>query len=465
MKIDKTISGGEKMKAEVFDVADVIERQKLGARQWLIVFLCGLVMLIDGFDTQAISYAAPMIAKEWHLAPNVLGSIFSAGLVGLMIGYLVVAPLSARVGHKRMLLASIVAFASFTALTVCASGVSELIALRVLTGIGLGAAAPSAVSLACEYTPARVRSTSVLLVYLGFSLGFVLAGFTSGELIPRYGWTSLMLCGAIAPVLLLFPLVLWLPESLMSLQKSGNDDARIRNELRRLFPRMEDLGNATFRSLEKVEVRPGVASLFTQGRLVGTLMLWLVFSVNLAEFYFMQSWLPKMLTDLKYSGANVVWITSLPMIAGVIGAAPLGLAMDRIGPYLTLSCLYAVGAIAMWLVGGAFTPDVGWLAVTVFIAGFCIRLAAVFYPQSLRSTGLGWALGLGRLGGIAGPMLAGMLYAKHWTPGEIFAFSAGPVAVAALSVAALGYYYRKPRIAHVDDAGPVAVVPSDYGRA
>jgi len=441
------------MEVAVLDVADVIERQRLGGRQWLIVFLCALVMLLDGFDTQAISYAAPKIAMQWHLTPDVLGSIFSAGLVGLMIGYLVVAPLSARLGHKRMLLASTAVFALFTALTVAASGVGELIALRILTGIGLGAAAPSAVSLACEYTPTRVRATSVLLVYSGFSLGFVVAGFASGELIPRYGWTSLMLCGAIAPVLLFLPIALWLPESLLSLQKSANGDARIHNELRRLFPRMDDLGNAIFRSSERAETRAGVASLFSQGRLVGTLVLWLVFAVNLAEFYFMQSWLPKMLTDLKYSGETVVWITALPMIAGVIGAAPLGVAMDRIGPFVTLSALYGVGALSMWLVGGAFTPNIAWLAVTVFLAGFCISggqksvigLAAVFYPQSLRSIGVGWALGMGRLGGIAGPLLAGTLYAEHWTPGEIFALSSGPVMVAALFVAALGYYYRRTR--------------------
>jgi AAHS family 4-hydroxybenzoate transporter-like MFS transporter len=389
-----------------------------------------------------------------------------------MIGYLVVAPFSARLGHKRMLLASSTMFALFTALTVGTSGVYELIALRVLTGIGLGAAAPSAVSLACEYTPTRVRSTCVLLVYCGFSLGFVVAGFASGELIPRYGWRSLMLCGAAAPVLLLIPLALWLPESLISLQKSTDGDARIRNELRRLFPRMNDLGNAIFRSCERTEARVGVGSLFTQGRLVGTLMLWLVFSVNLAEFYFMQSWLPKMLTDLKYSGATVVWITALPMIAGVIGAAPLGVAMDRIGPYVTLSSLYGVGAVSMWLVGGAFTPNTAWLAVTVFLAGFCISggqksvigLAAVFYPQSLRSTGVGWALGVGRLGGIAGPLLAGTLYAEHWAPGEIFAFSAGPVMIAALSVAALGLYYRRPGAVLVDNGGSVAIGPPDYGR-
>ncbi|MDB5785059.1 MFS transporter [Caballeronia mineralivorans] len=437
------------MASPLIDVVEVIERQKVGRGQCLVVLLCALLMFLDGFDTQAVSYIVPALAKDWHLQREILGSIFSAALVGLMVGYLAIAPLSARFGHKRMMLASSVLFAVFTLLTVFATNVTELIGLRFLAGIGLGAAAPSAVALTCEFAPKRLRATFVLLVYCGFSLGFVVAGLTAGALMPRHGWKSLMLVGAIAPLVLTVPLAWLLPESLTFLQRRPQGKERMRAVLLRLFPRLDVPVGSTFRLEDQGETRASVAALVRGRTSAGTLLLWLIFFLNLAEFYFMQSWLPTMLTGLQYSPATVVWVTALPTIAGVLSAVPLGLAMDRVGPYVTLTVMYLAGCVFMWLVGSAFSGSVAWLMVMVFCAGFCISggqksviaLAAVYYPVNLRSTGVGWALGIGRLGGIAGPLVAGMLYSAHWTPAEIFRFSAWPVFVAGIGVLVMGRIY------------------------
>ena len=437
------------MASPLIDVVEVIERQKVGRGQCLVVLLCALLMFLDGFDTQAVSYIVPALAKDWHLQREILGSIFSAALVGLMVGYLAIAPLSARFGHKRMMLASSVLFAVFTLLTVFATNVTELIGLRFLAGIGLGAAAPSAVALTCEFAPKRLRATFVLLVYCGFSLGFVVAGLTAGALMPTHGWKSLMLVGAIAPLVLTVPLAWLLPESLTFLQRRPQGKERMRAVLLRLFPRLDVPVGSTFRLEDQGETRASVAALVRGRTSAGTLLLWLIFFLNLAEFYFMQSWLPTMLTGLQYSPATVVWVTALPTIAGVLSAVPLGLAMDRVGPYVTLTVMYLAGCVFMWLVGSAFSGSVAWLMVMVFCAGFCISggqksviaLAAVYYPVNLRSTGVGWALGIGRLGGIAGPLVAGMLYSAHWTPAEIFRFSAWPVFVAGIGVFVMGRIY------------------------
>ncbi|SAL68607.1 major facilitator transporter [Caballeronia udeis] len=437
------------MASPFIDVVEVIERQKVGRGQCLVVLLCALLMFLDGFDTQAVSYIVPALARDWHLSREILGSIFSAALVGLMVGYLAVAPLSARFGHKRMMLASSVLFAVFTLLTVFATNVTELIGLRFLAGIGLGAAAPSAVALTCEFAPKRLRATFVLLVYCGFSLGFVVAGLTAGALMPTHGWKSLMLVGALAPLALTVPFACLLPESLTFLQRRPQAKERMRAVLLRLFPRLDVPVGSTFRLEDQGEMRASVAALVRGRTSAGTLLLWLIFFLNLAEFYFMQSWLPTMLTGLQYSSAAVVWVTALPTIAGVLSAVPLGLAMDRVGPYVTLTVMYLAGCVFMWLVGNAFSGSVAWLMVTVFCAGFCISggqksviaLAAVYYPVDLRSTGVGWALGIGRLGGIAGPLVAGMLYSAHWTPAEIFRFSAWPVLVAGIGVFVMGRIY------------------------
>ncbi|MFL9986097.1 MFS transporter [Paraburkholderia sediminicola] len=208
---------------------------------------------------------------------------------------------------------------------------------------------------------------------------------------------------------------------------------------------------STFWLEDQGEARASVAALVRGRTLAGTVLLWLIFFLNLAEFYFMQSWLPTMLTGLQYSPAKIVWVTVLPTIAGVLSAVPLGLAMDRVGPCVTLSVLYLAGRVFMWLVGSAFSSSVAWLMVMVmvFCAGFCISggqksviaLAAVYYPLNLRSTGVGRALGIGRLGGIAGPPIAGMLYCAHWTPADIFRFSAWPVLVAGIGVFVMGRIY------------------------
>jgi AAHS family 4-hydroxybenzoate transporter-like MFS transporter len=439
------------LESKTIDIAEFVEREKTGYGQYLVVLLCALLMFLDGFDTQAISYIVPALSKAWHLPREILGSIFSAALVGLMVGYLAIAPLSARFGHKRMMVASTVLFAVFTMLTVFSTNAAELIGLRFLTGIGLGAAAPSAVALTCEFAPKRLRSTFVLLVYCGFSLGFVVAGLAAGALMPAYGWKSLMLVGAIAPLALAAPLAWLLPESLALLQRRPDGAAQIRAVLARLFPHVTLPAGCAFRVEDDAQQRASVTALVRGRTAAGTLLLWVVFFLNLAEFYFMQSWLPTMLTGLKYAPATVVWVTALPTIAGVLSAVPLGLAMDRVGPYTTLTALYVVGGVFMWLVAGAFSGSIAWLMVTVFCAGFCISggqksviaLAAVYYPQNLRSTGVGWALGVGRLGGIAGPLVAGTLYAAHWAPSEIFSFSAWPVLAAGIGVFVMGRFYRE----------------------
>lgn len=428
------------------DIADFIERQKIGPGQCVVVLLCALVMFLDGFNTQVISYIVPALSKEWHLPREILGSIFSAALVGLMVGYLAVAPLSSRFGHKRMMLASTLVFAVFTMLTVLATNVTELITLRFLTGVGLGAAAPSAIALTCEFAPKRLRSTFVLLVYCGFSLGFVVAGLAAGALMPAPGWRVLMGVGAIAPLVLLVALAWLLPDSLAFLQHQPNATERMREVFVRLFPRHRLPRDAVLRFADAGDARASVGALLRGRTSAGTVLLWLIFFLNLAEFYFMQSWLPTMLTGLHYPRSVVVWTTALPTIAGVASAVPLGLAMDRVGPYITLALTYVAGTVFLWLVGGAFSGSVAWLMVTVFCAGFCISggqksviaLAAVYYPLNLRSTGVGWALGIGRLGGIAGPLVVGMLYSAHWTPAEIFRFAALPVLVAGAGVYLMG---------------------------
>jgi MFS transporter, AAHS family, 4-hydroxybenzoate transporter len=185
-----------------FDVSAFIDAQPVRGRQYVVTVLCGLVMFLDGLDTQSISYAAPLIAKEWTLPHQVLGLIFSSALAGLIVGYLFISPLSDRFGHRRIMIVSTIAFGLLTALNALTTNVTQLLVLRFLTGLGLSAAAPSAVALTSEYNPKRLRATFVLLIYCGFSLGFVAAGGLAAWLLPSLGWRSLFWIGAAAPLII-----------------------------------------------------------------------------------------------------------------------------------------------------------------------------------------------------------------------------------------------------------------------
>jgi MFS transporter, AAHS family, 4-hydroxybenzoate transporter len=434
---------------DVFDVSAFINSRQVGAVQYGIIILCGLVMFLDGFDTQAISYMAPLIAKEWGLSREVLGPIFSSALAGLMVGYLVLSPLSDRFGHRRLIIISTVTFALLTLATVLATSVTQLIALRFVTGIALGATIPSAVALTTEYSPKRLRATFVLAIYCGFSLGFVAAGALAAGIIPLHGWRSLLWIGAIAPLTLALFVFIFLPESLDFLIRTGAEPESIWRVIRSVDNTLADQGSRAF-TTEVKEKRSAVGSLFQSEQTFGTLVLWLVFGLNLAEFYALQSWLPTILTNLGHSLNTVALATSLTTIGGIVAAFAIGPSMDRFGPYGSLATIYFVGVVFVGLLGQAVSASSWMLLIAAFCAGFCISggqksviaLAAIFYPAPIRSTGVGWALGIGRLGGIGGPLLIGALLAYRLSVASLFYAAAVPMLLSGVLVMLLGKKYR-----------------------
>lgn len=431
-----------------FDVPSFINSRRTGMTQYAIVLLCGLVMFLDGFDTQAISYMAPSIAKEWGLSKEVLGPIFSSALTGLMVGYLLLSPLSDRFGHRKLVVISTFAFALFTFFTIFASGVTELIALRFATGIALGSVIPSAIALTTEFSPARMRATFVLAIYCGFSLGFVGAGAVAAWFIPDYGWRSMLWAGSIAPLIVGFFCLALLPESMDFLIRTNAQPEHVWSIIRRVDRALPARGPASFVS-EVLEKRSAVGSLFSSERAMGTLVIWVVFTLNLAEFYALQSWLPAMLGNAGYPLSTVALATSMTTVGGIVAAFAIGPAMDRLGPYGSLASVYLCGVLFVVLFAFSLGQP-AWLLVTAaFLAGFCvsggqksvIALAAIYYPTSIRSTGIGWALGIGRLGGIAGPLIFGAMLAYHMSAQSVLYAAAIPMLLAALLIAWLGQRY------------------------
>jgi AAHS family 4-hydroxybenzoate transporter-like MFS transporter len=432
-----------------FDVVSFIDNRRLGLTQYAIVVLCGLVMFLDGFDTQAISYMAPSISKEWHLSKETLGPIFSSALIGLMIGYLLVSPFSDRLGHRKLVVASTFAFALMTLLTAFASDVAELIVLRFATGIALGSVVPSAIALTTEFSPARMRATFVLAIYCGFSLGFVAAGGVAAWVIPQFGWRSMLWIGAGAPFVVAILALISLPESMDFLVRTNARPDRVWRVVRRI-DRALPLSSPTQFSTGLTEQRSAIGSLFSSGRVAGTLVIWAVFMLNLAEFYGLQSWLPTILGNAGYSLNTVALATSMTTIGGIIAALVIGPAMDRLGAYKSLAVVYLSGVLLVLLFGSSIGSSDWQLVVAAFLAGFCISggqksviaLAAIYYPNAIRSTGVGWALGIGRLGGIAGPLLVGAMLAYQMSAPNILYCAAIPMFMAGALIAWLGHHHR-----------------------
>jgi AAHS family 4-hydroxybenzoate transporter-like MFS transporter len=436
------------MEMRQINIYDLIDSRRISRRQYFIVAFCALLMLFDGFDTQIISFIVPVLAKEWHLPKSDLGPIFSAVFFGLLIGNFGIPFLTQRFGTKRMAFMATGLFGLFTVLTVFATTVPQLIGLRFLTGIGLGAATPCAVGLVSEFSPKRTRATFVVLVYMGFAFGFIFAGFCSSALIPTFGWKGPLWLGGLAALGLSILLVPLLPESAAFLSRRGRQTELLR-AIKRLFPSFVIKDDVTLITREETAIDASIKGLFSPQLRVGTFLLWIVFATNLATFYFLQSWLPTVLASISLPASLVVWATATVIIGGVFASLLIAPLMDRIGPYKIMAALYVLGGVSMYAISIAISSSHLVLLTTVFCCGFCISggqtlavaLCSLFYPPALRAPGVAWAYGFGRLGAAAGTYLAGVLYAHNWTPDAMFRVSAAPIIVAAACVSMMGARY------------------------
>jgi len=442
----------------LIDVQAFIDSRKIGRFQILVAALCAMVVLLDGLNTQVIGYLGPVLSQDWNLSRAVLGPVFSASLAGLMIGLLVIGPLSDRVGRKLAIVLSTVLFGCFTLLTATAHGVPDLFFYRLMAGIGLGGALPNALALTGEYCPTRRRATLVVIMFCGFSLGSILGGGLTAALVSRFGWRPVFLAGGALPLFFSPILIAMLPESIPFLVAKGTKSDQIARLLRRIDPTFAPPPGTRFVTAEPLATGMPVAHLFHSGRALGTLLLWLVFFLNLLVFFFLQNWLPTVLSDSGLATETAILVSTLISVGGIAAGILSGPLMDRFGPYPVLAVLYLSGTVFVALIGLAPTSLPAIIAIT-FGAGFSVSggqksvnaLAVIFYPTAVRSTGVGWALGVGRIGSIIGPLLGGWLMARGWSNVNIFEFASLPMLCAALVVSAMGLRYGSNHKGYVSD--------------
>jgi len=442
--------------ASPIDVAEFIDQQPVGGFQIRLLLTCAAVLFLDGFDTQAIGYVAPALAKEWGLTKGALGPVFSAGLFGLMIGALLFGPLADRIGRKKIIILSTLAFGIGALVTAFVQDVNTLLAIRFLTGLGLGGAMPNAIAMTSEFNPRRRRATMVMIMFCGFSVGAALGGLLAAALIPQFGWRSVFVVGGVAPLLLVPILALRLPESVRFLALTGRANERVAQLLGFISPRASFAPATQFVVHEPGSAGIPVLHLFKSGRTPVTLLLWVVFFMSLLDLYFLSNWLPTVLNDLGASVSSAAAIGSMLQVGGVVGTFALGSIIDRFS-FRALALVYFIAVFAVGAIG-QLGHSVVFVTMAIFAAGFCIvggqiaanALAAGFYPTSVRATGVGWALGIGRVGSIVGPLIGGALLTMKWSTASVF----GAAAVAAFCAALAAFSLS--RLAGMGGSGKAA---------
>jgi len=439
------------------DLRAWLDRQRFSAFQWRVVALCFFIVAIDGFDTACVGFIAPALVQDWHVSPGVLGTVFSAGLAGLMVGALAFGPLADRIGRKRTLLITVAAFGVATVASAFAPNVTALIVLRFLTGLGLGGAMPNAIALTSEYCPERRRSFLTTVMFCGFTLGSGFGGIVAAQLVPDFGWRSVLLFGGVVPLVLVPVMAFALPESVRYLVASGADNAAIGKLLNRIAPLDLTLDTRFVLTETKAKGSP-VRQLFLPAFRTGTLLLWMVFFMSLLIVYLLTNWLPTLIHSGGVSLALASRIAVMYQVGGTIGALVIGRLMDRYPATIVLCCTYALGAVFLTLTGVAHGT---MLAFAVTGVGFCISgsqiganaFAAQFYPTASRVTGISWALGVGRLGSVCGALVGGVLLTANIGFQLLFLIVAVPAAVASLAIFLCG---KQAVRAGLGDALPVA---------
>lgn len=421
-----------------------------------MVAIAVLLLLTEGFDSQAIGYVAPALRDLLHLTPLQMGSALSVGLFGLTIGALVFSPLADRFKTRGLLVVCILICGVSTLATIWVSSLDMLIALRFLTGFGVGGVMPQAIGVVSEYAPTRCRTLIVTIAGAGFSLGGVVGGTVSAALIPKYGWQSVLAFGGVAALLML-PFAMWsFPNSLPQLLNSAEPRTELKKVVALLAPGWREPQVAAVKE-EHFPVR----ILFEGGYSGRTLLIWTAYLMNIMALYFILNWLPSVLKAGGLSIARSSVITSLYSAGGIVGGLLLAYLSDKTKPQWMLGIAFVGSALCLLGLGSAGANAV-LLTVGAIGAGFCTiggqnamnAFTSAYYPAAARATGLGWALGVGRCGSILGPYLGGVLLQVGVSGPNLLKLAAVPALITAIAILLVS---KSPEAAALDVAGGVGL--------
>jgi len=408
-----------------------------------------LLTMLDGYDITAISFAAPELAKAWGIADrSAFGPVFAASLVGMLFGAPALGWIGDRFGRKPAVIFSCIVFGAFTLAMMWASSLGQIMALRFITGIGLGGLLPNASALNAEYAPSRHRATMIILMYVGTAFGGAIPGPIAAVLVPAYGWQILFLIGGALPIAGAIAAWIWLPESVKYLVLKEDRNEEVAKLVNRLSSDVRVTATDTFLVGNTSDRTSGtsVGVLFRGGLRAATPLLWLLFVANLMGYFFLLSWTPLLLVGSNIPIAKAAIALSVFQVGGIIGGLSIARPMDRWGviPVIGFFVLAVPVVGSIGIVGSSGSELL--LLLIVFLGGFFTlgiqlglnAISTMIYPTNVRALGAGWALGIGRLGSILGPLIGGVLISANLPIPSLYLFGAVPFAVGAIGAIGLG---------------------------
>jgi AAHS family 4-hydroxybenzoate transporter-like MFS transporter len=426
------------------NITEIVDNARIGSLQVGTFTICLFCLLLDGFDVQALGFVAPALVRDLGVPPSALGPVFAAANFGVLIGSLSFSVLADRIGRRPVIIGATFLFSVLMIITAQITTIPQLLVMRFLAGIGLGGIMPNAMALVGEYSPKRSRVTLMMNLSVGFTIGAAIGGFIAAWMIPNFGWRSVFYMGGIVPLVIGAAMIVMLPESLqfLVLHNRGQEGAKW---VKRLDPNAPVAPNTEFVVTEqKMEGAP-VGHLFLEGRGPVTVLFWIVNFMNLLNLYSLASWLPTVIANAGYPTSTAVLAGATLQVGGAFGTFGLAWLIARRGFVPMLTASFALACVSIALIGQPGIP-LGMLFVIVFMAGWAVvgsqpginAFEGVFYPTYLRSTGIGWGLGVGRAGAIVGPYIGAIFLANQWPVQQIFLAAAVPAVICTLTTIALG---------------------------
>ncbi|WP_298350585.1 MFS transporter [Runella sp.] len=419
-----------------FDIKEYIDKNKMTRLQYATVFVCLAINMLDGMDVMVISYTAPAIAKAWSITPSALGIVFSAGLLGMTIGAMFLAPRADIIGRKKMILLCAMLMGISIFCTAFAQSINYLIVFRLISGIGIGAMLASTATLTSEYTPNKTKDFWVSFVVAGYPVGAVLSGLAAAKVIPQMGWATMFQLAGFVTTLAVPLIYFFLSESVDYYLKAKPKNALL--NVNAILSKMDIAALETLPIREHHKNESSVSSLMTQEFKLPTLQLWGGLFMAFATLYFLTNWIPKLATNAGLSMELAIYAGTVFNLGAFVGIVTQGYFSSIYGLKRTIGVflLLTAGLMAIF---GLFSGS-SLLLVIFGLLGFGIQggfvglyaVAARMYPTEFRNTGVGWAMGAGRLGGIVGPMLGGILIEMGLTMTANFLVFAIPAAIAGI---------------------------------
>jgi AAHS family 4-hydroxybenzoate transporter-like MFS transporter len=450
-------------RASTINIGELLENSRIGPLQIRVFLLCMICLIMDGFDVQAMGYVAPAIVDEWGIPRAQLGGVFAAANFGVLVGSLVFSMVADKLGRRPVLIFATFFFSVMAIATAYAQNVPQLLWLRFIAGIGMGCIMPNATALIGEFSPKRSRVTFMMCITVGFTVGAALGGFVAAWMIPAFGWRSVFIFGGVVPLVIALAMIWGLPESPQFLAVSGRGRDTLARWIAQLDPTIRVDASTQFVANEERRAGVPAVHLFRDGRGIVTVLIWVVNFMNLLVLYSLSNWLPTVVTGMGYTTPTAVLVGTVLQVGGTIGTFGLAWLIARGGFVPMLTATFAVATAAIALIG---QPGISLalLNIIVFVAGWAViggqpginALSATYYPTYLRSTGVGWGLGIGRTGAIVGPYLGGILLGLNWGPRELFLAAAVPALISTLTMVGLMFAMKLPAASATQRPAPAA---------